>query len=277
MIGRRAAVGLTLLCALFTCAFAAPGAQAVTKGTTAFTCKPEPNPNEKTKGFEEEHCTKSVTGLKVKWIHESIEQGKSTIFHATNEKTRNETKESTPSVLKSKIAGLEFEITCPKVTAHGKLTNELDPTGEHWIHGTEITIHYTECTVPKPAGQECKVAGKTLLIEKVTATTTEQGDNIRFSPEPIEGKENKVFINIELEGCKTKELNGEHLVQGSVRGQPNGATINFTHKTTTEEKTLTFGGQAAGLEGSITLWQADETPETGKTGNPLSVTTVETP
>jgi hypothetical protein len=272
MIGRRAAVVLTLLCALFTCAFAAPNAQAVTKGTTAFTCKPEPKPNEKTKGFEDEHCTKAVTGTKVKWIHESIEQGKSTIFHATNEKTKSETKESTPSVLKSKIVGVEFEITCPKVTAHGKLTNELDPTGEHWIHGTEITIHYTECTVPKPAGQECKVANKTILFEKVTATTTGQGDNIKFSPEA-----GTTFINFEFEGCKTKELNSEHLVQGSFRGQPNGATINFTHKTTTEEKTLTFGGQAAGLEGSITLSQAEATEETAKTGNPLSVTTVETP
>jgi hypothetical protein len=57
MYGRRAVVGLSLLCALVFCAFAAPSAQAL-KGTTITTCKQVGSGAT----FQDEHCTKQTMG-----------------------------------------------------------------------------------------------------------------------------------------------------------------------------------------------------------------------
>jgi hypothetical protein len=274
MIGRRCTAGLSLFSALLVlCVLAASSAHAVVRSTTAFTCKG----GAAASGFKDAHCTES-TGVQaeVKFVHEPIPAGKETFVHITNEKTFNKTTERTPAILKTNVLGIETEITCAKITGHGKVTNKLEPASEvHWVHGTEITLHYTSCIVLKPVKSNCKVKGEEILIEPhVTATTKEEGDNINFKPEI-----GKIFGTVTIEGCEGlfAILNGEHEIAGSFKGQPNGATINFNHKTITAEKTLTVSGQTAGLEGSVTVSQAEETQESAGTGNPISVTTIETP
>jgi hypothetical protein len=264
MMGRRAVTGLALLCALLFSAFAAQSASAI-KGTTAFTCAPA----EKNGAFKDAHCKEA--GLSSPGFnHVAIEQGKTTIIHATNEKTKNKTTESTPSVLKGKAFGVAITITCSKVFGHGSLVNILDASGEHYVHvGNEATVLYTKCVVTGPTG--CKIPGEKIEVTKLTATTKEKGDNVTFVPE--KGTE---FVNFKFEGCKVAELNTEYKVLGSVLAQSDGATLNFNHNAITATKELTFGGQPAGLEGSITVSQAAETPESGATGNPISLTTVET-
>lgn len=272
MIGRRgrAVVGLALLCALVFSAFAASSAQAI-KGTTAFTCKPEPNAGEKTKGWlaGNEHCTgKEVEGKEVKFVHEKIEQDKATIFHGTNAKTTSNTLGAEPAILASTIGKEPTEISCAKVFAHGELTNRLNvTTKEHFIQGAKITILYTECKFIKPA--VCVVKGGKIEATGVRATTEGQGDNIKF--EPPEGS--KLFVTIEAEKCFGI---AKFPVEGTVKGQVEGATLTFSEAGTTAEKTLTFNKAAAGLGGKITLSQADETQEGGKTGNAITATTVET-
>jgi hypothetical protein len=53
MTGRRAIIGLSLICALAFAAFGAANASAL--GTTQFTCKPGTGA-----GFSEAHCTSAV-------------------------------------------------------------------------------------------------------------------------------------------------------------------------------------------------------------------------
>jgi hypothetical protein len=271
MIGRRAVIGLSLLCALAFCAFSASSASAVTKGTTAFTCV------EVVEGqFDSAHCNNKVPGkFEHQAIAEDTEANKfTTHIHITSAKTDPTTTKDTNGVLKATAFGVENEVVCAKTFGHGELANKKDPTGEHYIHVEKVTLHYTECVVNKPAG--CKVPGGTILLEGLTATTTEEGDNITFKPEVGE-----TLLTLTYEGCTNPLFNGPHKLNGTFKGQPSGATITFTHATITAEKTLTYGGSVAGLEAKLTISQAEKTAELlkepGKTGNPISVTTVETP
>ena len=269
MIGRRVAVGLTLLCALVISAFMASSASAVVAGTTGFTCQPEPAPTKTTKGFTDEHCnTKEIEGTSVKFIHAPIAQDKTTIIHGTNEKTSSDTLKSESAILKTTVAIVgKVQITCEKVFAHGNQTNRLNAgTGEHFIHGEKVTILYTGCKFVEPS--TCKVQGGKIEVTGVTATTEKEEMNVRFKPEV-----GKTFVVIKTENCLGVT---EMPVEGSVRGQVSGATLTFSEAGTTADKSLTVLGAAAGLEGKVTIRQADETQEAGKTGNPLTATTIET-
>ena len=74
MIGRRATVGLSLLCALAFCAFAAQSASAAKAvNTTAFTCV-----EGATKDFSDAHCDTKVTAGTGQYGHVVIPQGTTT-------------------------------------------------------------------------------------------------------------------------------------------------------------------------------------------------------
>jgi hypothetical protein len=265
MIGRRAAVGLALVCALAFSAFAASSAMAIT-GTTAFTCVKETVVGA---GFSDAHCKTEVLS-KATFVHKEIKQDEETIFHGTNEKTNPGTTGSEPAILRAKPLGVETEISCEKVTSHGQITNRLNTTTkEHWIEGKKVTIHYTGCKVLKPAG--CKIPNETIIVENTKATTVGQEMNIKFEPEV-----GTTFVEFEFTNCTNGLFNGNHKVEGSIRGQTEGATLTFTHATGTAENTLKFFGAAAGLTGKITLSQAAGTAETEPTGNPITTTTVVT-
>jgi hypothetical protein len=250
-------VGLSLLCALVFSAFAASSASAF--GTTAFTCKKQAAGVAST--FSDEHCTKAVVGTGG-WKHEPIALNTKTAFTASNEKTELETTKAKHATLNSKIGGLETEITCTTVTAEGFLTNETPGgAGTEMVNtGSEIVIHYSGCTVPKPAGQNCKIKEGKITTNKLKSTTAGKGDKIEFKPEA-----GTTFVPITFEGCKTVELSKTYPVEGSVLAIPNGATLETTEAQVTTDNTLTFGGQKAGLTSSTTVRM--------KEGEPIAMTT----
>jgi hypothetical protein len=262
MIGRKTVIGLSLLCALVFSAFAASSAMAV-NGTTAFTCVEK---SELGAGFSDAHC-KTAVPSGAKFIHVEIKQDEETIFHATNAKTNSTTTGAEPAILKGSPLGIETEISCSTVTSHGKITNRLNATKEHRIEGSVITIKYTGCKVTKPAG--CVIPKEEILVEGIKATTEGQEMNVKYSPEV-----GTTFVTITFEKCTNPLANGKHEVKGTARAQPEGATLVFNHNTITNEKTLEFFGANTGLEGKITISQAEKTEETAKTGNPITTTTV---
>jgi hypothetical protein len=266
-IGRRVTVGFTLLCAFLFCAFSASSAMAVS-GTTAFTCVKGEGA-----GFKDAHCKEAVaSGAAFK--HLEIAQDLTTNVHATNEKTSSDTLKAEPLITRTTLLGVEIESQCLKAFGHGKLANKLDAASkEHYVQGEKITLHTTECTVMKPAG--CAIPNKTILFQGVSATTKGQGNNIQFKPEV-----GKTLVTVTYEKCTNPFLNGPHTVEGSFKAQISGSTGIVTHKSVTEEKTLTVNGASLGIEGKLTLSQAAATAELGKapgaTGNPISSTQVNT-
>jgi hypothetical protein len=270
MIGRRAVVGLSLLSALVFFAFSASSALAV-NGTTAFTCVKSPAV---LPGFKDEHCKEAaIKAEEVKFKHEEIKQDLTTSIHFTNKTTivkegEKEVDQTEDGVLAVKIFGAELEIICKKIFGHAELTNSLDATTkEHRITIKKVTIHYTECTVSKPAG--CVIPEKTVLVEGVEGTTEKQEDSIKFKPEV-----GTTFVTITLEKCTNGLFNGKHEIKGSVKAQTEGATLKFVHATVTAEKTLTFAGAATGINGRLTVSSAKGTLETDATETPISPTTV---
>jgi hypothetical protein len=264
MIGRRAAVGLSLLCALLVCAFVAQSASAAAAvNTTAFTCVEGGGE----KDFSDAHCDKKVTAGTGKFGHVAIEKGVATEVSVTNEKTKNETKESSATVQKGSIAGVKSEITCNTVTGTGSLTNEEPASKQHQVKGT-ITAEFSNCTVNKPAGFGCKVKQPIVVssnikgVEGLGAGKNEMG--LEFSPT------GEHFAQLVIEGCIFK---GTFNVDGTAIGtgtpapteKYSGATNLFTNAMTKE--TLKLGGAAAEIESATTV-----TMKGG--GNPISLTTV---
>jgi len=266
MIDRKAAIAMALLCGIAVCAFLAQSALAL-PGTIALTCAPEPL---KEGSFNDEHCASENSDFEGTYQHVLIAQDKAIDIHITNEKTSNDTKAATPLILKGKLGKEEAEVVCKKVFGHAKLTNTYGMINEEFRSiGEKLTLHLTECEVNKPA--KCVITNETILIEKYKATTGGQGDNVQFFPEAGD-------ITFTFEKCEEALFNGKHEVSGFVRGQPSGATIKFVHQVGTGETTLNLDGKIAGLEGKVTVSQAESTPtkpgdQLGKTGNPLSATT----
>lgn len=283
MIGRKAIFGVCMLCVLAVSALAAQGATAVTKGTTAFTCKEKKEPVGP--GFSKAHCRPAdAVSTGAKYEHVAIPEHTTTEITGTNAKTSAETTQSSVWRLKTVVAGLEVELSATGLHAEGWATNAIDPTGEHYVHGTGSAV-FTGVAVTKPAGKGCKVftdddsgpepkegAEGVVDTEPLVATTTQQGDFLKFQPD-----EGDVLASFWIT-CTPKfpALEGTWQVTGSVKGVPDGATVNFTHAETTAQGTLKVKGNKAGLEGSVTFSGRD--PELKETiYTPLSATTVETP
>ena len=269
MIGRKAAVGMALLCALVFSAVMASSASAIT-GTTAFTCAPDP---EKVgAGFKDAHCREPVASGRA-FKHDAIAENTTTKTHVTNEKTNETTTGATVLTLVAKEQPFvgETEIQCKQVLGHGDITNDKDPaTGEHTIHGTKGTLHYRECDFTKPGF--CKVVNRTILVEGLTATSAKEEHNLLFKPEA-----GTTFTTIFAEGfgCP-KELK----VEGEVTVKENGATLEYTESEITASGKLKVGGKPAAIGGKATVRQAATTTATNElykeTGTPLTATTVTT-
>ncbi|HEX5610845.1 MAG TPA: hypothetical protein VFX45_12230 [Solirubrobacterales bacterium] len=241
MNGRRAIVGLCMLCALLISAFAAQSASAA--GTTAYTCRNVP-----ASGFSDSHC-KVVSVPNGPFSHVSIPLNTTTEFTDSNNTTGG-AKENT--LLKATIAGSAFTLTAKTTTGSGWVTNATEGE-EMFVHG-EGTTTYSEVT----ASGGCKVftdsgAGKgeegVIHTEPLKASTKGQGDAQKFEP-----KEGTVFARFLLEGCTNTGINGTYTVTGSVKSSTiTGTTTNFTHANTTEQNTLKLNGTIkAGIEGTAT-------------------------
>lgn len=281
MTGRKAIVGLCMLCALVLSAFAAQSASAATLGTTVFTCK-EPTGTDVPVGpaFKvNSHCKETDKETGGKFRHVEVPENTTTEITGT---TVNTAGESTPSILKSVQSGIEEELQSklahilPEVGGvKSWITNAKDPvTGEHYVHG-ELWVQFTEVSVAKPAEKGCKVKGGEVTTKKLKFTSKGQkaGEMMFIKFEPVEGT---LFAEFTVEGCSIGALNGNYEVKGSVRGEPDGATLNFSHPTVTTENTLSLRGQKAGFESSTTV-KATDIAKGDAVDTALSVTTVETP
>jgi hypothetical protein len=274
---RRATAGLCLLCALVLSAFAAQGASAASKGTTAFTC---------VKGggiLRGQHCLNSGSAP-AEYRHEPFAEETTTELEISSAKTASETTVAGTTVFKEILGGFEFELSSNNVTGTptSSITNKKDPvTGEHYVEGT-LLFHYAEVKVLKPAGKGCKVFTDTEAKEEgaegvidwhAKFTTKGQGDFVKF--EPATGS---VFATFILR-CVTKigpPTEGTWEITGSFKCPANGATIVCSHAEITTQNTLRGFGLKAGLEGPLTI--SGRHPGLKETVyTPLSFTTVETP
>jgi hypothetical protein len=267
---RRATVGLSLLCALVFCAFAAQSASAVpAKNTTAFTCVEGGGQ----KDFVDPHCDQKVVAGQGKFGHIPIPLNQTTEITVTNAKTKNNTIESTPTVFKFTLGGKAVEISCKTVHGFGTLHNVEPVFQEHKVTGT-LTIKAIECKVLTP--EKCKVKEpieyKTEFegVEELGPFKDTHG--IEFRPH-AEGGGPLLTITIEGAECPVKgvvPVKGTMIATGgpSPKERHSGATLNLTNEMTKE--TLKVGGLPAEHSGSLTLKMA---PIGGVEQNPISFTT----
>lgn len=247
MSRRKSVIGIAALLALVVCAFAAANASAESK---AFECSKSAT----SLTFPDAHCVPGGSGSV--YGHKSIAEGVSTSITGSNEKTASSTTASSKAILKGTLSGLETELECSTVTGSGSMKN-----GATSVTGTG-QITYSGCTVTKPA-RECKVKEGKVVTKNLEATTASQtGTNLKFKPEGAATE----FAAINIEGCKNNVPPANaYPVSGSLVATTNGATTSTTETGVTGQGTLTFGGNPAGLEGTITI-NAQET------GNALSLT-----
>jgi hypothetical protein len=252
MTGRKAIIGLSLICAF--AAFGAANASAL--GTTQFTCKPGSGA-----GFKEEHCKEAVPSG-APFVHEAIAENVDTAILGTNLNTDGSRKSVT---LVSSFAGSEIEITCEIAKTTGTARN-IVVGGVMQVHGTGIVIHYEKCKVLKPIKGECVIPGEAFTTEKITSTTFENGgeEGVEFKPEGA-----TPLAKIKFEKCKSVPLNQTYPLEGTYKALASGTTQEVTPATS--EKTLTFGGEVAKLTQTLTK----KMEEAGATeGNGVSLTTV---
>jgi hypothetical protein len=235
MNGRKAVMGLAVLCALVFSAFAASSASA----NQAYTCQPVTG-QVGTVGFSDAHCLTAATGLNV--THEHVLITENTNITGTNANTAEGTTAARVSKLRGTAAGVETEVQCTTVGGSGTMKNEAT-----WAEGTG-TINYSGCSVSKPAGKGCVVSGGAVNTKELFATTKGLTNELEFTP-----KEGTEFASITITSCSVSGLNNTFPVTGSIKGVTSGATTTSTHTETTAQNTLKFAGQKAGLDGAITI------------------------
>jgi hypothetical protein len=274
MIERGAVAGLSLVCALLSCAFAAQSAFAIpAPNTTAFTCVFGGG----SKDFTDAHCDQKVSAGSGSYGHVAIPLGEKTELELTNAGTKNSTGESTPAVIKGTVFGVATEIVCSKVADasiviekklihSASVQNEEDIFGEHTVKG-QATLRFASCKVQKPAlGCTVKEPLDSEILEFQGREGLGAGKNemgVQFN-----GGGPGIFMTVAIEGCLIK---GTYKVEGTAvaTGTPaptekhSGATTVFTNAMTKE--TLKLAGNPAELSASITARRAG--------GNPIAFTT----
>jgi len=272
MTGRRTAIGLSLISMLALWALTASSATAL-RGTTAYTCRPEPSPKEFTLGFEDEHCDKAILGTKAKFVHEEIKG--TTSLKVTNSETQGQT--STPS-LTFKAEGEEVEIKAGGFeSCKGKTTVKNGLLGKQMTASGEFCGEFYNLVVAKPS-KTCEVAtGKIQLTAEsfwssvVVEIAKKEEMSVGFS-----APKEKPYATFKLEKCPNPNLNKTYSVEGptvfaNVSSEVNsfiGATLTFNTVETGE--VLTVGGEPAYFEGTFTPRMV---PEVGVLENPVVLET----
>jgi hypothetical protein len=288
MLGHRAIVGLSLLCALFFCALATQSASAAFKKsekTTAFTCvKTKPNSGD----FNDEHCDEFVGANKGEYTHVEIAKNTTTEITATNSTTGAGTFSPT---LKGKLGGVELEIVCKTGHAEGFIHNVEPSANIHEVTGTATTkfggaAGSKDCTVVKPANctvkEPIEVKAEFEGVEGGGAGNNEMGLEFKV----VGGKAGGTFVEITLEGAKCAikvplVVKLKEKVTGVIAtGTPkptekySGATLWFTNAMTAEA--LEIGGNVAEFEAKFTprmkRTKEEEEKKEDKT-NPIALTT----
>src|ERR1043166_2552620 len=276
MIGRRAVLGLSLLSALFFCAFAAQSALAAKAvNTTMFTCVKGGGD----KDFKDSHCDEKAAGGTGEFGHVKVANGVTTEIAATNKGVTNSTKDHETAVLKSKIGLTAVEITCTTVENEPKnslVHNEQTETTKHTLTGTVRTL-FKECTVDKPL--------KCTIKEPVESNATVE------AVEKLGPEENTMGVELKGEGVdellasitfdgpecalkeKTVQVKGSLIAtSGPTTESPHanhwsGATAVFTPKN--EMQKLKFGFETAEFSTIVT-------PSNATSKTPLAATTCTT-
>ena len=268
MIGRRATVGLSLLCALLFSALAVQSAAgAVSNNTTAVTCVKGKGNND----FSDEHCDTFVGIGKGSYGHIPIDavNGTATEIEVSNKTTGGAT---SPAVFFGEPFKVKTEIDCTTLAGTGSVTNTEEPAGSknHKVDG-KVTANFTGCTVKKPA--KCTAKEPIVASSDVVGVDELEGKKemgLEFKPEGG----GKTFSTITLEGaeCALKEkpfpVEGTAISTSGPAGAANtnkwsGATSVFTKAMT--EKTLKAAEKFAWFESVSTVRM--------KGGEPLALTT----
>jgi len=279
MIRRRTVIGLSLLCALAFCAFAAQSASAQkgtrAKNTTAFTCV---NPGPKEGDFKDAHCDEKVASQTGEYAHEPIPLNTTTQLTVTNEGTTNKTEGSASITIRFTFALLKVEITCKTATTEGAkesfIHNVESEAKTHTVTGT-LAILLKDCEVKTPAkcGVKEPIELKALFegVEGLGPTKDTHGIEFKGDPEETSPLASIIFTNKGAEKCplveKTVAITGSMIATGtpSPKEKHSGATTVF--EPGNEMQTLTAGGKPAEFIATFT------TRMFGK-GLPISFTTV---
>jgi hypothetical protein len=248
-------IALCALCALTAGASAVPSAFAL--GTASFTCKAGGT------GFADAHCT--TAGTPGSFGHESIPEKTETEFEANNEKTNAETNGAVPVTFRSTISGVNVEIQFLNWVFHGRA--EQHRISGYWTFFGNFALTLTFPEFKAPAGKGCTIKGEMVASKELTATTNEQGMALKIEP-----KEGTTLASFVVEGCSIAALNGTYELKGSLKGTPNGAVLEFSHASVTEQGTLTLHGQKAGIEGKVTL---KARANSSQSYTPIGLTTTE--
>jgi hypothetical protein len=239
MIGRKSVVALAVLCALAISAFSVASASA----TTAFTCSAAAPTLDKLGA----HCL-TPTGVTKNFGH--IGFTGTTEIDGSNEKTASETTARSTQTLAGTLSGVATELSCgiveKKPGTIASMTNKEEPVGTMIAHG-EGTLTYKECVVLKPAGKSCVVKEEMVTTELLTAIS-EGASTLAFKP-----KAGTTFAGITIEKCTVEALNNTFPVTGTLKAKVEGATTTANEAEVTTQNTLKFGGNKAGLGGSLTI------------------------
>ena len=257
MNGRRAIVGLCLLCAMAFSAIAAQSAMAA-KGTTLFTCSEAAA----VKDFGSADCNTAGANFG----HVEVEQGLT---------THTAYKNTTVQVLKSTLAGTAVTLSSNSLTGTGSCTNQLNGK-EHFISCSEVKLQYSGVTVNTPAG--CGVSGVpggAGTIETKALKSTTQTELMALK---VEAGVGVTLAEWTWTGASCPFTGTAKLV-GSITCVPSGAELACNHEEVTTSGTLRLGnalGPKAGYEGRVTISGGEGKASEGKPTNPLSATTKET-
>jgi hypothetical protein len=265
MNGRRAVIGLCMLCALVVSGLAAQTAAAAPTGTTAYTCVAGGQSNAK---FNSATCNETSVGGG--FGHTAI---------GANDTTELSGNAVGATELKSTHAGVKLALRTSTIAAAPKelckdaggvehlswMENKI--SGEEMFVKGEGCITYSNVEVVEPAGKGCEVTNSKMITTNLLKATT-QGQGMFLKFEPASGA---VFASFTITGCSVGSLNTTYNVEGSVKGLPKGTMTQFTETETTTQGTLTLGGQPAGIGGELEL--KGRVKNTSGAFTPLGVTT----
>lgn len=281
MTGRRAIIGLSLLCALVFCASAAPSAMAL-KGTTLFTCIKATGGGA---GFSDEHCTKSVASG-ASYEMKEIKDHESTAPTVTNNETSDK---DIPTKLLFTYNGTQIELEAKTFLscAAGAEVEGLTVLEEWMVIRGEGCGTYSNVVVNK--AKNCVIKGGTVTLNTVTGNGNVGippggKEELMFLEWTVPGHE--AFASFTLEKCENGELNKAYAVFASkavnvvpsnmgTEGTVDGPTIKFTTTGTEKYLVVVAGGKevTAKFEGTFTIRMK---PEGGKETNPIVFATTKT-
>jgi hypothetical protein len=249
MIGRRAIVGLSLLCALLFSAFAVQSAAATAGANiTAFTCEPVAIGK-----YEDAHCDRRVdtaNGYEHKLITEK------TPLEPTNVTTGGAT---STQVLEGSPFKVATKIECKTLTGEGTVENSEPEAKKHKIRGSG-TLNYTNCTVVKPTPCTLKEVVATIgSVETTEGLTGPKGEANAMGLD-FNSPEGKPFTTITLEGAECPLKGSPFPVEGFVtltngpgtEEAQNKAWSGATAVVTPAMSSLTAGGRPATYSGIAT-------------------------